>query len=511
MSEPDPSRKDAFLGAFFSLKMLLFLSAATTIVFEQSVGFAADPGVGWHLKTGQWILEHKAVPFVDPFLGGPARAWVCDQWLSDALLFWLYRVGSYSLIYLVLSAVYFFTYFGVLLPLVERRTGTRAAAVLSVFFVMKIGFIHFLLRPTVFGFLFFALELFLLEPLFTPGSSKKRVFFLPLLFLFWANMHGSFVLGVVPLALAGGLNLWFLMRKKEQGLVPFAVCALSFIATLINPNGIGLHQSIVALGGSKWFAHFHQEWLPIELTSFEGMIFMGISAFALVGTWDVIRKHRGDFKAGLDEWLPDAILSGIFAVFALRSVRMAPYFGIASAVLVARGAHALPGTRVFKALFPSGIFARVTGWIGEREIRYAKPRQQLLAGLVVLLALAVIFTRGHSLGPPRTIYPYDAVAFIGAQPPGDVLAGPAMGGFLTISLWPKNKPLMDDRNTLLGEALYKQYFAARETPEGYVAFGKGLQAKYILLSASSTLSPAIEAGGCKKIYADEEAIVCRID
>ncbi|MEO6575951.1 MAG: hypothetical protein ABIP89_19010, partial [Polyangiaceae bacterium] len=114
MSERVPAAKEAFFGAFFSLKMLLFLSAASTIVFEQSVGFASDPGVGWHLKTGQWILEHKAVPLIDPFLGGPTRAWVCDQWLSDALLFLLYRAGSYSLIYLVLSGVYFFTYFGVL-------------------------------------------------------------------------------------------------------------------------------------------------------------------------------------------------------------------------------------------------------------------------------------------------------------------------------------------------------------------------------------------------------------
>lgn len=491
--------------------MLLFLSAATTIVFGQSVGFASDPGVGWHIKTGQWIVEQKAVPFIDPFLGGPPRAWVCDQWLSDAVLFFLYRAGSWPLIYLLLIGVYFFTYFGVLLPLVERRTGTLAPAVLGVFFVMKIGLIHFILRPTVFGFLLFSVELFLLEPLFTRGLSKRRLFWLPLLFLLWANMHGSFVLGVVPLALGGGLYLWLLIRKKESGITPLVICALSFLATLVNPNGIGLHRSIVALGGSKWLMQFHQEWLPIELTSFEGILFLAISAIALVGVGDVIRKNSGDFKAGLEQWLPDALLSGAFAVLALRSVRMAPYFGIASAVLVARGAHALPATRVFRALFPSGILRRVTTWIGERETFYAMPRRQLLAGLLVLFALAGYFTTGHSLGPPRSLYPYDAVAAIEKLPQGDVLAGPDLGGFLTLNLWPRDRPLMDDRNTLLGEALYKQYFVARETPEGFVAFGKGLQAKYILLPATSKLSSVMGRAGCDKVYGDEQAFVCRIN
>jgi hypothetical protein len=511
VSEREPSRKDALFGALFSLKMLLFLSAAITIVFEQSAGFASDPGVGWHLKTGQWIVEHKAVPTIDPFLGGSVRAWICDQWLSDAMLFYLYRAGSWSLIYLVLSAIYFFTYFGILLPLVERRSGTRAAAVLAVFFVMKIGFIHFLLRPTVFGFSFFAIELFLLEPLFTRSSSKKRLFWLPLLFVFWANMHGSFVLGAVPLAVGGGFYSWLLIRKKERAVTPFVVCALSFLATLVNPSGIGLHKSIVSLGGSKWLMQFYEEWLPLELTSFEGVLFLGIAACSVVGAWDIARKHAGDLKAGLSEWLPDVLLSAVFAVLAFRSVRISPYFGIASAVLVARGAHALAGTRVLRALFPSGIFQRVTAWIGEREAAYAMPRVQLLAGCVVLVSLAGYFAKDHSLAPPRGRYPYDAIAFLAKLPPGDVLAGPDLGGFLTLSLWPRNRPLMDDRGTLLGEAFFKQYFAARETPEGFVALARGLHATYVLLPAGSKLSSSIGPAGCGRLYGDEQAVVCQIN
>ncbi len=491
--------------------MILFVAAAITIVFQQSTGFASDPGVGWHIRTGQWIIEQKAVPLIDPFLGGPVRTWVCDQWLSDALLFLLYRAGSWPLIYLFLGATYFFTYFGVLLSLVERRSGTFAPAALSVFFAMKVGFIHFLLRPTIFGFLFFATELYLLEPLFTYGTSKKRLYWLPLLFLFWTNMHGSFVLGVVPLAIGGALYLSFLARKKERSVVPVALCALSLLATFANPNGAGLHRSIVALGGSKWLMQFHQEWLPIELASVEGVLFLAISAFAVVGVWDAIRTSERGFKASLENWLPDALLSAIFAFCALRSVRMVPYFGIASAVLAARGAHALPSTRVFRALFPSGILLRLTTWMNEREGRVAMPGAQLLTGIVILFALAGYFMSAHPLEPPRAVYPYDATAFIETLPPGDILAGPDVGGFLTLRLWPRNRPLMDDRNTLLGEAFYKKYFLARETPEGFIEFGKSLNAKYILLSPSSKLSSMMAGAGCERLYGDEHAVLCRVN
>jgi hypothetical protein len=94
------------------------------------------------------------------------------------------------------------------------------------------------------------------------------------------------------------------------------------------------------------------------------------------------------------------------------------------------------------------------------------------------------------------------------QVDGDVLAGPDLGGFLTLSLWAKNRSLMDDRGTLLGEAFFKQYFAARETPEGFVAVARGLHAPYIFLPAASKLSSSI--AGCGKLCGDEQAVVCQI-
>src|SRR5258708_4042051 len=46
---------------------------------------------GWHLRTGQWILEHQQIPTSDPFTTvGNERPWIAYSWLFGVLLNRLY-------------------------------------------------------------------------------------------------------------------------------------------------------------------------------------------------------------------------------------------------------------------------------------------------------------------------------------------------------------------------------------------------------------------------------------
>ncbi len=45
-----------------------------------------DPDVYWHIAVGRWIVEHRAVPHVDPFSATMAGApWIAKEWLSQLL------------------------------------------------------------------------------------------------------------------------------------------------------------------------------------------------------------------------------------------------------------------------------------------------------------------------------------------------------------------------------------------------------------------------------------------
>lgn len=46
----------------------------------------ADADTGWHIRTGDWILQRGSVPAVDVFsFSRPGEPWFAWEWLSDVL------------------------------------------------------------------------------------------------------------------------------------------------------------------------------------------------------------------------------------------------------------------------------------------------------------------------------------------------------------------------------------------------------------------------------------------
>ena len=58
---------------------------------------ATDPDLWWHLRTGQLIVQNHAVFHADPYsftrFGQP---WVDHEWLSQVLMFGLYRLAGWG-------------------------------------------------------------------------------------------------------------------------------------------------------------------------------------------------------------------------------------------------------------------------------------------------------------------------------------------------------------------------------------------------------------------------------
>ncbi len=51
-----------------------------------------DPDIWWHLRTGQWIVGHMALPATDPFSSfGQGRPWVAYSWLFEVSIYALHR------------------------------------------------------------------------------------------------------------------------------------------------------------------------------------------------------------------------------------------------------------------------------------------------------------------------------------------------------------------------------------------------------------------------------------
>src|SRR6516164_8730767 len=75
---------------------------------QQAAGLVADPDNWWHLRAGQWIVEHRTVPATDPFSAyGADKPWIAYSWLYEITLYGLYAAFGlpgfvvYSVIFMV--------------------------------------------------------------------------------------------------------------------------------------------------------------------------------------------------------------------------------------------------------------------------------------------------------------------------------------------------------------------------------------------------------------------------
>ena len=99
----------------FGLQDFLVLLGAITLVVLQLDNFADDPGVGWHLRAGEFIAVYRQIPDYDPFLFSETpRRWISDQWFSDLVFYVLKDAGGWPLLYGTLICLYLLTYFGIL-------------------------------------------------------------------------------------------------------------------------------------------------------------------------------------------------------------------------------------------------------------------------------------------------------------------------------------------------------------------------------------------------------------
>src|SRR6516165_2997238 len=89
------------LHALPSLTSLAFLVPVVLLYWQVGgpLALLADPNTGVHVRAGEWILSHHAIPRQDLFsftLAG--RAWCDWEWLSDGLYALLFQVKGLSAI-----------------------------------------------------------------------------------------------------------------------------------------------------------------------------------------------------------------------------------------------------------------------------------------------------------------------------------------------------------------------------------------------------------------------------
>jgi hypothetical protein len=391
-----------------------------------------DADVFWHLATGRWILANHVIPRSDPFSFTAAdRLWVDHEWLFQVLLRGAQLAGGIILLY-CMKALFYTS--AVLLPAWcgARRTGMLLPAVAAAALSLFAAFPFSEYRPIMVSMVLLAIVLCAIGA--AMRGSKWVLPALPLVFIGWANVHATFVIGlagigcfvVLPGAEADGsrTRLWLALL--------LVLCAF---ATLVNPYGWrvwGVPGSVVR---SALFLHQNQEWLRPDSSPIFWAFFIELAAFVMM----VPRLRKGAIRG-------DVLFAGLLAIAACCSRRLIPYFAIAAILPMTSGLSSA-AQQVHLALVRAGRIFLVGLTIAGGAWAFLAPRVDEVQ-LNTRDGLP-FFSGAFPLSCVERLREY--------RKAGHVFNDYNHGGFLHYEVGPEWKVYMDGRNDLYGEKLTMEY------------------------------------------------------
>jgi len=327
---------------------------------------ANDPDVFWHLRTGEWILQHHAVPRVDPFswtLAG--KPWQAYSWLFELIVFKLFQsqglVGIVTYTSAMVAAITAALFF-----MIKRLQGDFSVAVV-ITLAAAASLAHlYMPRPWMFTILFFTLELNILMQARRTGRARELLW-LPLIFALWANTHIEFVDGLLVLGLAFAESIVARWWTAAETRVPPAwmggALLASILATLANPYGWRVYSVVLdyssrlATGGSALSMVSEVQAIPFRsFPDFLILLFGSAAALAWNRRFSPFESCLllfavfESFHSQRDLWLTAvvgaAILASRIVSSQTTSVRVS---GLAAALAVlAAGIVVLAGLRVMR-------------------------------------------------------------------------------------------------------------------------------------------------------------------
>jgi hypothetical protein len=183
--------------------------AMTSIVLFSSVVlvyFAWQPlwhtDLWGHLSYGRWISEARSLPQTEPFLPWDAdRPLVDTAWLSQWIGYTVFRalgIGGIQVLFaggIALAA-------GMLAHAILRMCGSAFWGIVGAILFLMVDWEQLrIVRPQLAGLVCYSI---LLATVLRPPQRFDRVR-IAILFIVWANLHGSFVMGwLVLLAMCAG-------------------------------------------------------------------------------------------------------------------------------------------------------------------------------------------------------------------------------------------------------------------------------------------------------------------
>lgn len=401
-----------------------------------------DTDLWYHLSGGRYFWQNGTIAR-DAFFSyiTPPKSWYNYYWLFQATIYKIFQWTEYYGLIALRCLLYILTALFICLSFV-RRHENRTELLLSLFLFVACAIVilnrELAVRPHLFSYLFICVFLYILE------FKRDKIWLLPLLGIFWSNVHGIEypVMYLIVFAYLAEIY-WRQFRKIPTGDAVGKkgkwLLISVFYTIFITPGVIELVQTpfSVSFQNAAYQHLYVVELLPIPfrnffvfepvsikglISSLQNLIVLLTAAFLVIGLWK--RKLR----------ICHAILFIGALLLIAKHTRFSCEFTLLSIPLLHHGIRMIAE----KAQFPRKVV------------------DLALPAVVILLPLLVF----HSIMGNRPAFPFSpsnlpigVVRFLNQHAPGGgkILNEVDTGGYLPWALSPKFKIFMDMQMTVFSD------------------------------------------------------------
>lgn len=390
-----------------------------------------DPDIWWHLRVGEWVGVHRAVPVTDPFsLYGADKPWLAYSWLYEVLVYHLYATFGLAgiVVYRVAMSL---AVVAALHRLIRRREPRFLVAIVLTATATLALTPLFGERPWLFTILFSILTLDTVLDV-RAGRAGRGMWLLPFVYALWANLHIQFVYGLLLLGLACVSPwidaLWANRQLTQPVRRLFLLTGLCFAATLFNPYGVEIYRVVMEYATQSGPFRCINELRALEFRETPDwvVLLLGAASVFVLGR----RRRSSSFEILL------IMGTGVLAFHARRDLW---FLVVAASVVLASGvASAHRDEKTLGALTQPG-----------------SPSWMVAAMLLAVLSGFVAWQRDLSAENLRLkvarVFPVESVAVIDERGyDGPIFNDFNWGGYLIWSL-PRLPVVLDGRTNLHGD------------------------------------------------------------
>ena len=457
-----------------------------------------DADIGWHIRDGQQILLSHAITRTDSFSSTMnGHTWYAWEWLYDLLIAVVHQMFGLNGVVFCSAAIIAAT-FVLTLYLALRRGGNLPVTLFLLIVALGASAVHFLARPHVLSWLFTIIWFELVDSASTVPTHQqgRSLFHLPVLMVFWVNLHGGFVLGfaVLLLYLIGGAIEYFTAHEargearrwlQRLGLVTLLTLGASFI----NPYGYHLDLHIYGYLSDRFLMNQISEFLSPDFHGAAQQCF-AILVIATLLTLATVRRRPS----------AERLLVVLFAAYSgFYATRNLPTSALLLALVVAPILSENVGEAGKNSSVASWLrrgFSRLDSFgarMGNLESRF---RGHIWIVLVLVLGLWACAHHGR-LGSAQLMnayfdderFPVQAAEYMEQHDLREpIFSLDYWGGYLIYSLYPQTKVVVDDRHDLYGDQFFKDYLKVVLVQPEWEQVLDQWQVDWVLVPSESSLA-----------------------